>query len=160
MRSSMQHAVCVCLPFRLDVQYQVRYVGFRWGWSDIMSLLCYGTRCQFELVSSLCYLSRLIYFICIIILFLFSFCWLDFQILCIIQKLPNCGAQPPGGASCLYEGHIYFERNMGARQKVYFDRHFAWLKYFTFLLVPVLALNHKQHILSPVKGRKVRYSLA
>jgi hypothetical protein len=53
--------------------------------------------------------------------------------------------RPPGGggllvlsedASCLYKGHIYFERNMDARQNIYFDRHFAWLKYFTYRLVP------------------------
>jgi hypothetical protein len=44
-------------------------------------------------------------------------------VLCIFQRLSNCGARPRGegrcwfsgeGASCLYEGHIYFERNMGA----------------------------------------------
>jgi hypothetical protein len=37
------------------------------------------------------------------------------------------GRSPPGGGavsslwggSCLYEGHIYFERNMGARQDIY-----------------------------------------
>jgi hypothetical protein len=45
---------------------------------------------------------------------------------------------------------------------MYFDRHFAWLKYFTyhFLLVSILAPNYKQHILSPAKVRKVCYSLA
>jgi hypothetical protein len=41
----------------------------------------------------------------------------------------------------------------------YFDRHFAWLKYFSYHLVPVLAPNYKQHILSPAKVRKVCYSL-
>jgi hypothetical protein len=35
---------------------------------------------------------------------------------------------------------IYFERNMGERQNIYFSRHFAWLKYFTYRLVPVLAV--------------------
>jgi len=34
------------------------------------------------------------------------------------------------------------------------------LKYFTYHLVPVLAPNYKQHILSPAKVRKVCYSLA
>jgi hypothetical protein len=40
---------------------------------------------------------------------------------------------------------------------MYFGRHFAWLKCFTYrlLLVPVLAPNYKQRILSPAKGRKV-----
>jgi hypothetical protein len=46
------------------------------------------------------------------------------------------------GAS-LYEGHLYFERNMGARWNMYFNRHFAWLKYFTYRSVPVLAPNYK-----------------
>jgi hypothetical protein len=50
---------------------------------------------------------------------------------------------------------------MGASKKnIYFDRHFAWLTYFTYDLVPVLAPNYNQHILSPAKLRKVRYSLA
>jgi hypothetical protein len=51
------------------------------------------------------------------------------------------GAPPRGrgeSASCLYEGHIYFELNMSARQNAYFGRHFACLKYFTYHLVPVL----------------------
>jgi hypothetical protein len=50
----------------------------------------------------------------------------------------------------------------GITVKFIFDRHFAWLKYFTYhlLLVPVLAPNYKQHILSPDKVRKICYSLA
>jgi hypothetical protein len=47
----------------------------------------------------------------------------------------------------LYDGHIYYERNMGTRCNIHFGRHFAWLKYFTYHLVPVLAPNYKQHIL-------------
>jgi hypothetical protein len=43
---------------------------------------------------------------------------------------------------------------------MYFDSHFAWLQYFTYRLVPVLAPNYKQNILSPAKIRKVCYSLA
>jgi hypothetical protein len=46
------------------------------------------------------------------------------------------------GASCLYEGDICFEQNVGANKK-YFDRHFAWLKYFTYPLVTELAPNYK-----------------
>jgi hypothetical protein len=65
-----------------------------------------------------------------------------------------------GGASCFYEGHIYFERNIGARFNIHFGRHFAWLKYFTYHSEPVLAPNYKQHILEPAKFRKIRYSLA
>jgi hypothetical protein len=36
----------------------------------------------------------------------------------------------------------------------------TWLKYFTYHLVPVLAPNYRQHILSPAELRKVSYSLA
>jgi hypothetical protein len=43
---------------------------------------------------------------------------------------------------------------------IYFDRHFAWLKYFTYHLIPVLAPNYKQLIMSPAKVRKVCYSVA
>jgi hypothetical protein len=40
----------------------------------------------------------------------------------------------------LYEGHIYCERNKGAKWNIYFGRHFSWLTYFTYhLIVPVLA---------------------
>jgi hypothetical protein len=49
---------------------------------------------------------------------------------------------------------------MGIRQNIYFGRHFARLKYFTYHLVPVLAPNCKQHILSPAKVRNVCCSLA
>jgi hypothetical protein len=35
---------------------------------------------------------------------------------------------------------------------------FAWLKYFTYRLVPILAPNYKQHILSPPKVKKICYS--
>jgi hypothetical protein len=48
---------------------------------------------------------------------------------------------------------------MGARYIVYFGRHFAWFKYFTYCLVPVLALNYKQHILLPANVRQVCYLL-
>jgi hypothetical protein len=47
-----------------------------------------------------------------------------------------------------------------AQGKICFDRLFACLKYFTHRLVPVLAPNYKQHILSPDKIREVCYSLA
>jgi hypothetical protein len=39
---------------------------------------------------------------------------------------------------------------------MYFDRHFAWLKYFTYHLVRELAPNYKQ----PAAVRRVCYSLA
>jgi hypothetical protein len=38
--------------------------------------------------------------------------------------------------------------------------YFAWLKYFTHPLVPVLAPKYNQRILSLAKVRKVYYSLA
>jgi hypothetical protein len=44
----------------------------------------------------------------------------------------------------------------GRREITYFGRHFAWLKYFIYRLVSVLAPNYKQHILSPAKVRKVQ----
>jgi hypothetical protein len=43
---------------------------------------------------------------------------------------------------------------------IYFDKHFAWFKYFTYHIVTVLAANSKQHISPPGKVRKVCYSLA
>jgi hypothetical protein len=51
-------------------------------------------------------------------------------------------------------------REPRVRYNMYFVRHLAWLKYFTYHLVPVLAPNCKQHILSSTKDRKVCYSLA
>jgi hypothetical protein len=54
------------------------------------------------------------------------------------QKLPNCRCSHLGvlwssGGTNMYEGYIYFELNMSARQDTYFDRHFAWLKYKYYL---------------------------
>jgi hypothetical protein len=63
-----------------------------------------------------------------------------------------------GGSSCLYEGHTYFERNL-SQDKTYFGTHPAWLKGFTYHLVPVLVPIYKQHILSSAKLRTVCYSL-
>jgi hypothetical protein len=48
---------------------------------------------------------------------------------------------------------------MDAKLNIYFGRQFAWLKYFIYQLVPVLAPNYKQHSLSPAKVRNVCYSL-
>jgi hypothetical protein len=45
------------------------------------------------------------------------------------------------------------------KQHKTFLKHFAWMTYFTFHLVTVLAPNYKQHILSSAKLRKVCYSL-
>jgi hypothetical protein len=48
----------------------------------------------------------------------------------------------------------------GCKVNIYFDRHFAWFKYFTYQLVPALASNYKQHILRPDEVRNVCYLLA
>jgi hypothetical protein len=36
-----------------------------------------------------------------------------------------------------------------------YDKHFAWLKYFTYRLVSILTPNYKQHILSTAEARKL-----
>jgi hypothetical protein len=50
-----------------------------------------------------------------------------------------------GVTSCLYEGHIYLERNTSATYNIYFGRYIVWFKYFIYhlVLVPVLTLNSK-----------------
>jgi hypothetical protein len=48
----------------------------------------------------------------------------------------------------------------GRKLNVYFGRHFAWLKYFSYHLVPLLAANYKQYILLLDKVREECYSLA
>jgi hypothetical protein len=80
------------------------------------------------------------------------------------QRFPNCGEPQRGGGGggwysgwgrgvCLWDKFILKE--IGGQGKIFFDSHFAWLKYFTYhlLLVPVLAPNCKQHILLPAKVR-------
>jgi hypothetical protein len=39
---------------------------------------------------------------------------------------------PLVGTSCLYEGHFYFDLNMGTR--IYFAMHLAWLKLGNLLI--------------------------
>jgi hypothetical protein len=48
----------------------------------------------------------------------------------------GCCWSCPGWGCRLYEGLIYFEKNMGARLYIYIyiDRFIAWLKYFTLPL--------------------------
>jgi hypothetical protein len=55
---------------------------------------------------------------------------------------------------------IFILNKIWTKDKIYFGGHFAWLKYFTYLLVPVLAPNYRQHILSPTVVGKVCYPLA
>jgi hypothetical protein len=58
-----------------------------------------------------------------------------------------------GGASCLYEGHIYLDE-IWTQDKIYIlvvtllGRNILLT---TYLLVPVLDPNYKQHILSPAE---------
>jgi hypothetical protein len=59
------------------------------------------------------------------------------------------------GREFFYERRIYYETNMGARQNIYFGRHFACLKYFTYRLVPDWLLTISSTFLSPAKVRKV-----
>jgi hypothetical protein len=71
-------------------------------------------------------------------------------------EVQNWGAPPEGavgplvGASCLCEGHIILNK-IWKQDKIILAGNFAWFKYFTYHLVPVLAPNYKQHILSPAK---------
>jgi hypothetical protein len=74
-----------------------------------------------------------------------------------VGRAPRGGGSCPSGGPVVSVRDIYFEQNMGSRQNIYFGRHFAWLKYFTYRLVPVLAPNYKQHILSPTEVRIVCY---
>jgi len=48
---------------------------------------------------------------------------------------------------------VFILKETEEQGKIYFGRHFALLKYLTYHLVPVLAPNYKQHILSLVKVR-------
>jgi hypothetical protein len=49
------------------------------------------------------------------------------------QRFSNCGGRcwssGEGGARFFYEGHIYFERNVGAYLNTYFGKLFVLLKY-------------------------------
>jgi hypothetical protein len=55
---------------------------------------------------------------------------------------------------------IFILKKYRCKIDMYFGKHFARSKYFTYLLVPVLAANCKQHILSPAEVRKICHSLA
>jgi hypothetical protein len=71
------------------------------------------------------------------------------------------GTPPPKGGGrqgyCMRD--IFILNEIWAQGKIYILVGAAWLKYFTYHLVPVLAPSYKQHILSPAKVRKVCYSL-
>jgi hypothetical protein len=69
----------------------------------------------------------------------------------VTKLVGNSPSHPGGGSSCLYQRYIYFDRNTDALLSTYFGRHFAWLKYFTYHLVPILAPNYKHGILSPAE---------
>jgi hypothetical protein len=56
---------------------------------------------------------------------------------------------------------IFILNEVPTQDKLYiFGRQFAWLKYFTYYIVPALAPYYKHHILPPAKVRKICYSLA
>jgi hypothetical protein len=95
--------------------------------------------------------------------------WLmTYREICLFQKFSNCGAPPHRGAPLVLWGRsklivweTFILNEIWTQDKnINLYRHFALLKYFTSLLVPVLAPNYKQHILSPVKVRKAYCSLA
>jgi hypothetical protein len=65
-----------------------------------------------------------------------------------------------GRASLLYEGHLFRTKYERKVKYVYFGRHFAWLKYITYRLVPVPAPNYKHRTLSPAKVMKIFYSIS
>jgi hypothetical protein len=74
---------------------------------------------------------------------------------------------PPKALLVLWWGGVVCMRNIlilnemwKPRWNIFFGRHFAWLKYLTYhSVVPVLAANCTQHILSPAEVRKVCCSL-
>jgi hypothetical protein len=80
-----------------------------------------------------------------------------------IQRFQNFGGEALlflwwGGRELFVEGHIYFERNMGAT--IYFGSNFAWLKYFASHLVLVLAPNYNSTALClQLMLEKLCYSL-
>jgi hypothetical protein len=55
---------------------------------------------------------------------------------------------------------IFILDDIWVQNKYILCSNLAFLKYFTYHLVPALAPNYKQHILSPAEVRKVCYSLA
>jgi hypothetical protein len=78
------------------------------------------------------------------------------------QQFSNCGVPLPGwgggggwsfgGSQVVYMKNTFILNGIWAQDKnVYFGKHFACFKYFTYQLVPVLAPIYKQHILSQDK---------
>jgi hypothetical protein len=84
-----------------------------------------------------------------------------------IRSSETVGLAPPmggllvpwgGGLRELFVWGTYlFYTKYGCKVNIYFGRKFVCLKYFTCQLVPVLAPNYKQHILSLAKLRKECY---
>jgi len=85
----------------------------------------------------------------------------------LVQRFPNCEAPPTEGALLVLsrEGvvcrrKIFILNEVWTEDKnIYFGRSIACLKYFTCKLVPVLAPNYKQHILSSAKVCKFAFFL-
>jgi hypothetical protein len=63
---------------------------------------------------------------------------------------PGGPVRPLGGGRVDCTRDMFIFNEIWAQGKIYIDRHFAWLKYFTYhsQSVPVLVPNYKQHILS------------
>jgi hypothetical protein len=86
----------------------------------------------------------------------------------VYQTFWNWGTLPHWGGALILWGAwfdcirgIFILNEIWAQSKnIYFDSHFAWLKYFTYHLVSVLDPNYKQYILSPARVRKICYLLA
>jgi hypothetical protein len=68
-----------------------------------------------------------------------------------VRRTPMEDCLSCGGARVVCMMDIFIFNEIWARDKIYFGRHFAGLKYFTHHLVPALAPNYKQHIFSPLK---------
>jgi hypothetical protein len=61
------------------------------------------------------------------------------------------GADDPLGSGFFVWGTYLFKNKYWRKIKIYFGGHFAWLKYFTYYLEPLLTPNYKQHILPPAE---------
>jgi hypothetical protein len=76
-----------------------------------------------------------------------------------VRRPPGDAGGPLGGKGRVICMRDIFILNgiLAQDRKKYFCRSYVWLKYFTYHLVPLLALNYTQHILSAAKVIKLRY---
>jgi hypothetical protein len=59
-----------------------------------------------------------------------------------VGRAPRGGAVGTLGGESFYVRGIFILNEMWTQVKTYFDRYFAWLKYVTLHLVPVLYAAH------------------